>query len=126
MPSFRLDWPPTVNTYWRHRFINGMPRVYVTQKGQKYRETSVLQLMEQDVVRGIKDRVSVMVNAYPPDHRRRDIDNILKVVLDCLQEYGVFEDDEQIDILTVRRRTVSKPGYVEIQVEVIDPDDSLC
>ncbi len=90
-------------------------------------------MLEQKVAKGSKNgktpdgsalqRFEVLIDAYPPDRRKRDLDNILKPLLDVLQEYGIFPDDEQIDILIVRRRT--KGGYVDVHVSVIEPEDSL-
>ena len=125
MHRFTLDWPPTVNTYWRQYVTKSTARVLLSERGRKYKERAALQLMSQGVVRELQGRVSVLIDAYVPDYRKRDLDNILKPLLDVMEDYGVFEDDEQIDILTVRRRNKEKPGRVDIQVEEIDPDDSL-
>lgn len=125
MLNFRLDWPPTVNTYWRWHYNKntGKPSVLLSERGRKYKETGSLRLMQQGVRRGVTARVEILIEAYPPDKRKRDLDNILKPLLDVLQDYGVFEDDEQVDILTIRRRT--KGGYVEVHVAEIPPEDSL-
>lgn len=124
MLNFRLEWPPTVNTYWRSVNHGGSGvKVLVSEKGRKYKKQSSLMMLEQKVERGIVGRVEVLIDAYPPDRRKRDLDNILKPLLDVMQDYGVFEDDEQIDILIVRRR--QKGGYVDVHVSEIAPEDSL-
>lgn len=125
MLRFRLDWPPTINTYWRATLKGGHGGIGVrlSERGRKYKEKAYLELLEQRVPRGIVGRVEVLIDAHPADRRKRDLDNILKPLLDVLQEYGVFLDDEQVDILTIRRR--SKGGYVDIHVSEIDPEDSL-
>jgi crossover junction endodeoxyribonuclease RusA len=48
-------------------------------------------------------RVGVRIVAYQPDHRRRDLDNMLKAPLDALQSAGVFENDGDIDDLHILR-----------------------
>lgn len=48
-------------------------------------------------------RLSVTIYAYPPDRRKRDLDNILKCLLDSLEKAQVFVDDSQIDELIIRR-----------------------
>lgn len=120
MVNFRLDWPPTVNTYYR----NVQYRTLISKKGRQYKKDSGLMLMEQSVERLGEARVEVLIEAYPPDRRRRDLDNLLKPVFDVMEEYGVIDDDEQIDILTIRRR--GKGGYIEVHVSPIAPEDSLC
>lgn len=58
------------------------------------------------------------MDAFPPDRRRRDLDNLQKPVLDVLQHAGVYEDDSQIDLLITRRREVVPEG--RLLVDVVD------
>jgi crossover junction endodeoxyribonuclease RusA len=62
-------------------------------------------------------RLRVDIVATMPDRRRRDLDNLLKALLDALQHARVFFDDEQIDALSVRRNGCAKPGGVEVTIE---------
>jgi len=125
MLNFRLDWPPTVNTYWRPtiRGRYGGISIRLSDKGRKYKEQAHLHLLEQKVSRKLEGRIEVLIDAYPPDRRKRDLDNILKPLLDVMEEYGVFENDEQVDILIVRRR--ARGGHVDVHVSEIPPEDSL-
>jgi len=52
---------------------------------------------------GPKQRLHLSVLLYPPDKRKRDIDNVCKGLFDSLQHACVFEDDNQIDALTITR-----------------------
>ncbi len=61
-------------------------------------------------------RIALCMDAFPPDRRRRDLDNIQKPVLDSLEHAGVYEDDSQIDLLLTRRCEVTKHGRVEIHL----------
>jgi crossover junction endodeoxyribonuclease RusA len=124
MLNFRLEWPPTVNTYWRSTYKHGGGvKVLLSEKGRKYKESANIELLKQGVKRGITGRVEVLIEAYPPDYRKRDLDNILKPLLDVMEDYGVFENDEQIDVLMVRRR--KKGGYVEVHVSEIPEEEAL-
>jgi crossover junction endodeoxyribonuclease RusA len=125
MLHFRLEWPPTVNTYWKPTLKGGHGGIgmRLSERGRKYKEQAYLQLLEQKVGKGLAGRVEVLIDAYPPDRRKRDLDNICKPLLDVMEEYGIFLDDEQIDILIVRRR--GKGGYVDVHVSEIAPEDSL-
>jgi crossover junction endodeoxyribonuclease RusA len=99
-------------------------RVHLSNKGRKYKEQAYLQMLEQSVLKGTESaRYEVLIDAYVPDRRRRDLDNILKPLLDVMEEYGVVPDDEQIDVLTVRRR--ERGGYVIVNVLEIEPEYSL-
>lgn len=55
-----------------------------------------------------KDRLSITVVIYPPDARRRDVDNVCKALFDSLQYSNVFKDDSQIDRLTITRAAMDK------------------
>ncbi len=61
-------------------------------------------------------RIALCMDAFPPDRRRRDLDNLQKASLDSLAHAGVFQDDSLIDLLVVRRCNVSKPGHLEIAI----------
>jgi len=60
----------------------------------------------------------VIVTAYPPDKRKRDLDNILKALLDAMQG-SLYEDDSQIDQLLIKRGDVIKGGKVRVTIEEI-------
>ena len=56
------------------------------------------------------------MDAFPPDRRRRDLDNLQKPLLDALQHAGVYEDDSQIDLLVSRRRELATPSRVQVEI----------
>jgi len=63
--------------------------------------------------------LKVYIKAFPPDKRRRDIDNICKQLIDSLEVAKVFVNDNQICDLHVVRCAVEKPGRVEVTIEEI-------
>jgi crossover junction endodeoxyribonuclease RusA len=50
----------------------------------------------QKKVKHFTGSLCVEIEAWRPDQRRRDLDNLLKATLDGLAHAGVFEDDSQI------------------------------
>jgi crossover junction endodeoxyribonuclease RusA len=58
----------------------------------------------------------VAVFLYPPDKRRRDIDNVLKALLDGIGHMGVYQDDSQILRLEVTKMHSGK-GEVVVVIE---------
>lgn len=110
-----LPWPPSVNHYWR----SWQGRVLVSKAGREYRE---LVTLLAGVRRPLLGRIAVAIQANPPDHRRRDLDNITKALLDALQHAGLYEDDAQIDILHIERGAVVANGSVVVVVSEIKPE----
>lgn len=96
-----LPWPPSVNHYWRR---NGA-RYFVSPEGKRFREEVCNRAKSLTFLFGSDIKLMVSIEAYPPDRRRRDLDNILKSLLDALQHAGVYADDSQIDKLSVQRCT---------------------
>ncbi|PKJ14813.1 RusA family crossover junction endodeoxyribonuclease, partial [Escherichia coli] len=81
---FVLPYPPSVNTYWRRRGS----QYYISDKGQKYRKDvqQIIRQLKLDIF--TKSRLRIKVIADVPDSRRRDLDNILKGLLDSLIHAG--------------------------------------
>ena len=61
---------------------------------------------------------------FPRDKRKIDIDNRIKCVLDALQDAGVFNDDFQVDELTIVRGKTIKGGGIRVIIEEIHSDSS--
>ena len=114
-----LPFPPTANTYWRHVGA----RTLISKGGREYR--GAVHWRVGEACRNIEDsvfadqRLHVVVDVYPPDRRRRDLDNLGKSLLDALQHASVYTDDSQIDHLEFVRREVEPPGRVMVLVEVM-------
>ena len=112
-----LPWPPTINTYWRHKVVGKLATVYVSALGKIYRKAVNDLVMEAAMVqRYLKQAgpLRVVIEAFPPDRRKRDLDNILKSLLDSLTHAGVWEDDSQIEDLRIYRSTIA--GMVKVRV----------
>jgi crossover junction endodeoxyribonuclease RusA len=102
----KLPFPPTVNHVWKHACVKGKLRSYMTERGKAYRHECIILIKQQN--RGSQPftgRLHVTVELHVPnDNRRRDIDNLAKAALDALTAGGVWNDDEQIDILHLVRK----------------------
>ena len=117
----KLPYPPTVNRMWRHVVMHGSPRTLLSKAGRIYRDDVAAAVLTQlGPVNGkaLRDsRVLVEIDAWMPDRRRRDIDNLGKAVLDALESAGVFADDSQVDVLTTRRCGVVRGGCLDVLIE---------
>ena len=91
-----LPFPPSVNHYWRH--VGN--RTLISRTGRAYQK-EVLHVVQQLGPRAITGPIKLEVIATRPDRRRRDVDNLLKSLLDALDHADVYEDDSQIQDLRI-------------------------
>lgn len=110
-----LPWPPSVNRYWRN--VGG--RTLISRDGRQYRKTVCGMLAFLPIDSHGDGRLSVEIIAHPPDRRRHDLDNLLKAPLDVLCHAGVYDDDSQIDELSISRGGVVRNGEIVIKIRVI-------
>lgn len=115
MIELTLPWPPTANTYWRR---NG-GRYFISKRGQDYREFVAKTCYPYQGLFVAEDRLRLRIKAFPPDKRKRDLDNLFKSVLDSIQHAGIYVDDSQIDKLSIERMPEHE-GKIIIHVELID------
>ena len=72
-------------------------------------------------VEAIEGRLSMHVSLFPPDRRKRDVDNVLKSLLDACEHAGCYESDSQIDELHIIRQAPRPGGACTIVILPIDP-----
>lgn len=111
MVEFTLPWPPSLNRYYR---VVG-EKVLISQEGREYRTL----VCKTPLPKAPTGRLSVTLLIYPPDARRRDIDNLTKCLLDALTHAGVYEDDSLIDELRIIRKDIVKPGSVGVSIAAL-------
>jgi len=123
MTELTLPYPPSVNTYWRHLSRGPLAgRTLISEKGRAYRAEVMrrcygLRLCDLKLA----GRLGITIHAHAPDRRVRDLDNILKSLLDSLTHAGVIEDDSQFDVIQVFRGEVTRGGVVQVSVGQIEP-----
>jgi crossover junction endodeoxyribonuclease RusA len=114
--EYRLPWPPSVNHYWHQRGA----RRFLSARAKEYKQAVAAVVSEtgREAI-GAKDRLAVSIVLRPPDRRRRDIDNTAKAILDALAGAGVYEDDCQIDQLTIERDRITEDGIAIVSISKI-------
>lgn len=115
-----LPFPPSVNHYYRRVG----PRTLISRQGREYRRAICGLLAPAGGMGGIRKppaggRIALAMDAFPPDRRRRDLDNLLKCTQDSLAHAGAFEDDSQIDLLTVARQCPVPAGRIVVRIEML-------
>lgn len=104
-----LPWPPTSNHNVKH--ANGGH--YLSREHKLFR-TDVATLILMAGVKHGSERLMISMEAFPPDRRRRDIDNLIKPVLDALQHGGAYADDSQVDAISIKRGEIRSGGAIEV------------
>ena len=114
MIEIELPYPPSVNHYYRRVG----PRTLISREGHRFRER-VLSVLAVSGLRRFDKPLAVQVEVYPPDNRRRDIDNVQKSLFDALQHGGVYRDDSQIVRLVIEKRGCVPGGMTIVRIEEI-------
>ena len=124
-----LPWPPTINTYYA--VVRG--RKILSKRGRQFKVDAQYAMLEQKTKKLNGSSYFVRILAFPPDKRKRDIDNILKPILDALVNYGAIQDDSMVDDLRIQRFEILKGGQIKVifgatawSEEPISSQDDLC
>jgi len=119
--TIKLPFPPSTNQYYRSIRMGQGVRTLISAKGRDYRDAVVGECCVVHLTNiHLGGRLAVKVTLYPPDRRKRDLDNFNKGLLDALTHAGIWGDDSQIDDLRVVRGAVVKGGYVLVEVRELD------
>src|SRR5512139_1368730 len=116
MIVLNLPLPPSVNSY-RTIFRN---RMGISKAGREFKLKVQEYVIENCVPKLGEKRLQMQVTLYPRDRRKQDIDNRIKALWDALTDAGVFDDDEQIDILIVQRGEIRKGGGCFVMIEELN------
>lgn len=98
MIELELPYPPSVNHYYRHVG----PRMLISREGRAYRE-KVCAILTALGIRPMTGPLDVQVEIFPPDRRRRDLDNVQKALFDALEHGGAYINDSQIVKLAIEK-----------------------
>lgn len=119
--SFQFEIPGPVVAWKRARSNNGRrytdPKMAAYQKLIRFAAAAVC---PRDWPMAAEYQVTILY--APHDRRRRDIDNVAKVVCDALNGVA-WDDDSMVSMLYVKRRMGACPGLF-ICVEWVAPVDS--
>ena len=119
-----LPFPPSVNTYWRAPNSGPLKgRHLISAKGRAYQSAACAAIIEQlrRLPKPSNSPASVEIVLFPPDARRRDIDNYNKALFDALTHAGVWEDDSQVKRMLVEWGPQVAGGRVEITITTHEP-----
>ncbi len=119
-----LPFPPSVNTYWRAPNKGPLKgRHLISAKGRAYQSAACSAIVDQlrRLPKPSTAPAAVEILLFPPDSRRRDIDNYNKALFDALTHAGVWEDDSQVQRMLVKWGPKVAGGRVEITITTHEP-----
>ena len=111
MIELELPFPPSVNHYYRRVG----PRTLISREGRRFRERVCAHLAQMGI-RPMDGPLAIEIEVYPPDRRRRDVDNVQKALLDALQHGGAYQDDSQIVKLVTEKCAPTTGGKTIVRI----------
>lgn len=130
--QFDLPWPPSINKTYVNATENigkktykynsqgklietkGRGR-YLTGNARNYKKTASELIFYSTLgIKFEKLQVEVKIIQFPPDGRKRDRDNGLKIVFDCIEKSGIIDNDNQIIAYEVVEGPKHKYGYWKV------------
>ena len=112
--KFFLPYPPSINNYYG-RAKNG--RVYIKQAGVAFRRRLKVCVLLHGFKHTYTTPIKIDMIVYPPDNRRRDLDNIEKALFDALTKAEVWADDSLIRERRSRWGDVKQFGTIELEIK---------
>lgn len=115
-----IPYPPSTNHLYRRSKTGGL---YLPKNVQTFRQEVFVAFKNSHAKTLGRSPLKCALWLYPPDHRVRDLDGVIKSTWDALEHAGCFENDKQIQILYVQRMSVIKMGACKVRLQVIRDDD---
>ncbi len=112
MHQFSLPYPAylSINRLYR----KSKTGVFLSKKAWEYREIVYFSIYQ--FKKFYDEKIKLEIKVHHPDKRKRDLDNILKAVIDSLQYAKLFNDDYQIKNLHILEMPVLTDGKLEITI----------
>ena len=101
-----LDWPPSVNSLYRIQ----NRRIVLSEKGKEYKRAMGRKAIAErwPIVAGDNQYFGLVMYCYPKDKRARDLDNLLKIVVDGLEYTGVIGNDKNNKLMLITEAKIDK------------------
>lgn len=115
-----LDWPPSIN----HAYINiGNGRKRLKPEYIKYRDDCAYATLAAMAKQGKPPPPYILVVAvWKPDRRKRDLDNLMKVLQDGIFR-GLNTDDSNISTIVLKHRGYVRNGAIRVFISTDNSEE---
>ena len=114
--EFDLPWPPTLNTYYRRHTIGRKIFTSLSKGARIYKKQVEYIVVKECLKLGIDQPFEIEFYAFPPDNRKRDVDNLLKAPMDAMESAGVFKNDSLCWSLKIKKYNYVKAGLLKVVI----------
>lgn len=112
-----IPFPPVSGN---HMWKRSGRSVYLVPKARDYYNQVAFTVRANSHAVNFSSALKVSMQVYPPDKRKRDLTNLLKVIEDALTKAGVWQDDSLVHDLAVKKMGVDKGcPRIEIHIETL-------
>ena len=97
--EIKIERPPSINRLWR---ASKGGTVYRSPEYTGWKKVAAWEIVAQAKGKKIKGPFKMEMTVERPDKRKRDLDNLLKAVLDALQAAGTIQNDSDCQWIVAR------------------------
>lgn len=112
--TIKLQFPPSVNRLWK--VAKG--KVYRSADYEAWRAPAAWEARVQAGPKKITGQFKLTAHFVRPDNRHRDLDNLLKALLDALQHGGVIANDK--NCIEISAKWVEEGPPCEVMLEEVN------
>lgn len=115
--KIKIPFPPTANHIW----ARGGKRTYLTKEYQSFLKIVSLAIKRAEEARPLfgANAYAVRLVVYPPDRRVRDLDNLIKPVLDALTRAGLWLDDSRVCMITACKGAPAEEPFAVVEITAL-------
>lgn len=126
--TLTLPFPPSNNNYYRSVLIprkrgGHLKRTLISERGRLYKKAVYDECLIKRPHKFGEKTLWAIVDYYPPDRRKRDVDNFSKALFDALQTAGIYDDDCQVIRQYKTMLRPQKPGFIKITLKEFNLDE---
>jgi Holliday junction resolvase RusA-like endonuclease len=108
---------PSKSNCYKIGMINGRAMMYKSKALKQYEKDFYIQCSIRGLM--LEGWLEFEIDVYYPSNRS-DLDNSLKVVLDCLEKSSVFKNDNKVVRIQARKFVDKKNPRCEFRIKTVD------